>query len=194
MKIGPRFERRVELDDNRRVKLRLIRPEDRDALSVAFHKLAPETRYRRFMGHVSTLTPPMLTYLTELDGQNHFAIVAVPVKRRRGEPIQIVGVARFIRLRGHPSSAEMAVTVADEMQNLGLGTKLVEVLVEAAAERGIDTLVAHMLEANASMHRLLEKSGPLGKSEDGAVVVKLSPPKRRLARAFSWLRWPRTAA
>lgn len=194
MRIGPRFKRRVVLDDNRRLTLRLIRPEDRDALSIAFHKLAPETRYRRFMGHVSTLTPPMLTYLTEVDGENHFAIVAVPVKRRRRDPVEIVGVARFIRLRGEPSSAEMAVTVADELQGLGLGTKLMEVLMEAAAERGIDTLVAHMLEANASMQRLLEKSGPLGKSEDGAVVVKLPPPKRRLARAFAWLRWPRRAA
>jgi hypothetical protein len=51
-----------------------------------------------------------------------------------------------------------------------------------------------MLEANASMQRLLEKSGPLGKSEDGAVVVKLPRPKRRLARALAWLRWPGRAA
>lgn len=196
MKVGPKLKRTCELDDGRRLLLRCIRPTDREALRTAFHALKPETRYRRFMGHFSDLTPAMLTYLTEVDGRDHVAVVATPAgRKRRGVPVEIVAVARFIRLRNDPTSAEVAVTVTDPLQGLGLGTKLLEVLVEAAKERGIDKLVAHVLDGNAPMKRILEKSGPLTSTKDGAVSVTLVTRKNLSAveRALAWFRWPRRA-
>jgi GNAT superfamily N-acetyltransferase len=196
MKVGPKFERRCVLEDGTRVVLRCIRPADREALRAAFHVLTPETRYRRFMGHFSDLTPAMLTYLTEVDGHDHFAIVATPARRLRRGPTTILGVARVIRLLRDPTSGEVAVTVTDSLQGRGLGSVLLEVLVEAAKERGIDKLVAHVLDGNVSMRRVLEKSGPLSRTEDGAMSVTLVDPRspNALARALAWLRWPRRAA
>lgn len=200
MKVGPRLKRTCVLDDGTKLTVRCIRPTDRDALRAAFHALAPETRYQRFMGHFSDLTPSMLTYLTEVDGKDHVAIVATrPGRGRRGAPAELLAVARFIRLRGDATSAEVAVTVSDGLQGLGLGTKLLEILVEAAKERGIDKLVAHVLDGNAPMKRVLAKSGPLASTGDGVVAVTIV--RRRgfdavdaIDRALAWLRWPRRAA
>lgn len=195
MKVGPKLKRACVLDDGRKVTIRCICPSDREGLRAAFHALKPETRYRRFLGHFSDLTPAMLTYLTEVDGRDHVAVVAVEGgRKRRSTPTELLAVARFIRLRDDPTSAEVAVTVSDALQGLGLGTRLLEVLIEAAQERGIDKLVAHVLDGNAPMKRLLEKSGPLSRTGDGAVAVTIVRDKTPTAidRALAWLRWPRS--
>lgn len=194
MKVGPKLKRTCVLDDGSKVTIRCIRPADRDALRATFHALKPETRYRRFMGHFADLTPAMLTYLTEVDGQDHVAIVAIPAgRKRRGAPTEIVAVARVIRLRSDATSAEVAVTVTDALQGLGLGTRLLEILVEAAKERGITKLVAHVLDGNARMKHLLQKNGALTSTQDGGVCVTIVH-RTAFDRALAWFGWPRRAA
>jgi acetyltransferase len=197
MKVSSRLKRSVVLDDKSTLVVRCIRPSDRDALRAAFHALSPETRYRRFQAHFADLTPAMLSYLTEVDGQDHVALVATAGgRRRRGERVVLVGVARFIRLRSEPRSAEVAITVADALQGKGLGTRMLELLVEAAKERGIDTLVAHMLDGNVPIKRLLAQRGTLTRAGDGSVSVTIVQPRTatRFMRALAWLGWPGRAA
>ena len=190
MKHVRKTKRTVALEDGTKVTVRSIRPEDREALRAAFHALQPETRYRRFMGHIADLTPAMLTYLTEVDGHDHIALVATLAGRaRRGAASELVAVARVIRLRSDPRSAEVAVTVTDAFQGRGLGSKLLEILVAAAKERGIERLVAHVLDGNAKMKHLLEKTGPLASTTDGVTVTiarRGSP--TALQRLLAWLR------
>ena len=186
-----RFAARRLVIDDATLTVRQIRPDDRDALRAAFHKLSPESRYRRFQGHVSDLSPAMLRYLTEVDGSDHFAVVAV-LERRGGAPLlpfasfvrrrasaELVGVARLIKL---PSNmAEVAITVADAFQGRGLGAELMEILVKQARKSGIDTLVAHVLSNNEPMMRLLRTAGPVRSLGDGAVAATLA---RRDTRAI----------
>jgi RimJ/RimL family protein N-acetyltransferase len=181
------------------VTIRAIRPDDRDALRAGFHKLSPQSRYRRFQGHVGDLSAAMLRYLTEVDGTEHFAIVAVLEQKailglphvllERWRPAnEIVGVARIIRLRG--STAEIAITVADALQGRGFGADLFKLLVEHAHRSNIDTLVAHVLPDNAPMLRLLRAGGDVTSSGDGTVTVSLGKRpastrrRRRTPRAF----------
>lgn len=194
MKLARKTKRTVALDDGTKVTVRSIRPEDRDALRAAFHALQPETRYRRFMGHIADLTPAMLTYLTEVDGHDHIALVATLAGRsRRGG--ELVAVARVIRLRTDPQSAEVAVTVTDAFQGRGLGSKLLEILVAAAKERGIERLVAHVLDGNSRMKHLLEKTGPLASTTEGVTVtIARSGSPTALQRLIAWLRPSRRAA
>ena len=198
MKHVRKTKRTVALEDGTKVTVRSIRPEDRDALRAAFHTLQPETRYRRFMGHIADLTPAMLTYLTEVDGHDHIALVATlvaPRRARRGAPSELVAVARVIRLRSDPKSAEVAVTVTDALQGRGLGSKLLELLVAAAKERGIERLVAHDLDGNSRMKHLLEKTGPLASTTDGVTVtLAQSGSPTALSRLLAWLRPSRRAA
>jgi RimJ/RimL family protein N-acetyltransferase len=179
MPLGPKLPRSCVLRDGQKLVLRPITPADRDALRAAFLTLSPAARYSRFLGHVADLSPQMLSYLTEVDGVDHFAVVAVPAGRpKRGAPIEIMAVGRFIRLRDEQSAAEVAVTVRDELQGLGCGSQIFATLVEAACERGVDRLVAHVLDENTPMRKLLAHTGPLTKRSDGAVNVTLARPPR----------------
>jgi RimJ/RimL family protein N-acetyltransferase len=66
----------------------------------------------------------------------------------------IVGVARFVRDREDPTTAEAAIVVADELQGQGLGKRMGFLLADAARERGVQRFVASMLSDNLAAHRL----------------------------------------
>src|SRR5262249_51983006 len=118
MKTGPDFLEEHILADGLHVTLRHIRPSDAPELRAGFHRLSPESRYRGFFSGVTELSDEMLRYLTEVDGVDHVAIVAVGVspdlKHEAG-----YGVARFVRRKDEAHVAEAAITVLDEMQHKG---------------------------------------------------------------------------
>src|SRR5262249_16182755 len=100
------------LADGTRVRLRLLRPRDRDKLVAGFNKLSPESRYRRFFTAMPKLPEKVLRRLLDTDGWNHVAIGAETVTDEPSES-EGVGIARFIRLKNESSVAEAAVTVVD---------------------------------------------------------------------------------
>ncbi|MDI3290053.1 GNAT family N-acetyltransferase [Polyangium sp. 15x6] len=158
------------LADGRVVRLRCIRPEDRDALVRAFGKLSRESRYRRFLFDVPFMSAAMARYLTEVDGKDHVAIVAMTdsldLKEEEG-----VGVARFLRLAGEAHVAEAAVTVIDAYQGQGLGRILLEALTRAARERGIQIFRSSVLVSNAPMRRILDEAGGVVHRDEGDTLV-----------------------
>ncbi len=145
----------VTLRDGRRVELRLIRPTDKGTLRRGLEGLSALSRYQRFLSPKNTFTDEELRYLTEVDGLTHFALVAGvtgPDGVERG-----YGAGRFVRLTDPPDVAEAAVAVIDEAQHLGLGTVLLERLVEAARERGVQRFLCEILAENDAMAGILEK-------------------------------------
>lgn len=179
------YDESVELTDGTEVHLRLLRPEDRDELRRGFQRLSTESRYRRFLSPKSRLSETELEYLTDIDQENHVALVALLTDGDRdGDGI---AVARCIRLRDEPRTAEAAVTVVDEFHGRGLGGLLLQRLVEAALERGIETFRASLFAENVPMRRLLEEIGPVEVIENTGpvvtVVVSLRADETRLAPA-----------
>ena len=160
----------VALDDGPTLRLRLLCPDDRDALLRGFEQLSEESRYRRFLTPKSQLSKSELEYLTEIDQYNHVALGAeLADEDRDGEG---VGVARCVRLGDAPTTAEAAVTVLDEFQGYGIGTLLLRRLVAAARERGIDTFRATLFVENVPMRKILEEMGSVRVVErDGPVVT-----------------------
>jgi len=77
-----------DLADGRRIEVRQIGPEDRDALARGFERLGAESRYLRFFGPLDRLSDGQLTYLTHVDHHDHEALVAVDEETGEG-----VGVA-----------------------------------------------------------------------------------------------------
>ncbi len=158
------------LRDGTRVTLRLIQPADKDELRRQFGRLSPESRYRRFFHAVTELSDDMLDYLTAVDGDDHFAVVAM-VDSLDMKSDEGVGVGRFVRLPGQPDTAEAAVTVVDDFQQRGLGKLLLETLSDAAKERGILKFRGEVLTSNAPMRRLLEDAGATAEEQtDGTTV------------------------
>src|SRR4051794_24935940 len=152
---------RVTLRDGTCVAVRPIRPDDRDALAAGFERLSPESRYRRFFSPVSRLTDRQLEYLTRVDHHDHEALVAVDEASGA-----LIGVARFVRIRR--GEAEPAMVVADDWQGRGVGTALLERLVDRAFDEGVDTFRAQVLAGNAEAIRILQRLGDTDVGRQGA--------------------------
>ena len=131
--------------------IRPIRPSDRERLERSRRRFSDESMRRRFLGPKPRLTTTELRYLTEVDGQDHYAVVATPLD----DLDAIVGVARFVRLAEDPTAAEAAIIVADEAQGQGLGKRLAHELADAARDRGIRRFRASMLTDNKAALALM---------------------------------------
>jgi RimJ/RimL family protein N-acetyltransferase len=139
--------------DRSRLTLRPIRLTDRQGMDDLFSRLSPRSRHRRFLTPKPTLSPRELDFLTNVDHVTHEAIVAVD--RCDGA---IVGVARYVQ-DGRPGVAEVAVEVADDMHNRGIGTVLIARTIERAGENGFTRLTAMTLWDNAPARMLMQRFG-----------------------------------
>src|SRR5438876_2892092 len=113
----------VTLTDGTRMLVRPITPDDKQLLLDGFAHLSPETRFRRFLGYMDKLRPPLLRYLTEIDYVDHFAWVGLDADTGQG-----IGVARYVRMRDDPTAAEAAIVVVDQFQRRGAGLILLQLL------------------------------------------------------------------
>lgn len=169
---GPDYEETVHLRDGTKVVLRPIKPSDKEKLLEGFRRLSPESRYKRFLTSKNELTDSELRYLTEVDGIDHFALVAL-IRRLFGEE-EGIGVGRFVRLANEPDTAEPAIAVVDDYQGRGLGTILLRNLFDAAWERGIRRFRCRMLLENTQVRDLFGEVATdvhVEEIEDGAIEV-----------------------
>src|SRR3954470_8527490 len=134
----------VKLSDGTGLVVRPIRPADKAMLAAGLTKLSETSVQRRFLGPKPKLTAAELRYLTEVDGFDHYAIVATAPQWHD----DIVASARWVRLYDDAEAAEAAVVVCDALQGKGLGKALARMLADAARERGIRRIHATMLSDN----------------------------------------------
>jgi RimJ/RimL family protein N-acetyltransferase len=147
---------RVCLPSGREVMIRPIRASDGPGLRAAYERLSPESKFRRFLGPKPYLSARDARYFVELDGTNHYALVATRVDR----PDWIMAVGRFVRLAEDPEAAELAIVVGDPFQREGLATQIIDRLIEAARERGINRFAATALAENEAARGLIRSIRP----------------------------------
>ena len=140
----------LTLDDGTTVFVRPIAPEDKPLLVAGLQRLSARSVYRRFMSPKSRFTDEELRYLTEVDGHDHIALVAIG---DRG----LVAVARCVRVS--PDTADMAIVVGDPWQGLGLGRQLARLLAMAAAAQGIQRFAGSLLADNRPALRIMRGVG-----------------------------------
>jgi acetyltransferase len=107
----------IDLHDGRHVRLREIRPDDRDEVQQAFARLSGESRYMRFMSHVKELPPQVLERTVNPQRARELGLVA---EVDASDGIDIVAGARYF-VEANGETCEFAVTVADAWQRVGLG-------------------------------------------------------------------------
>lgn len=157
----------VKLRDGRKVVLRPVRPEDAPGLIQLHSRLSPDTQYLRFFGPKPYLTAEEAEYLANVDFTRRFAIVGAIDED--GEE-RIVAVGRFDIVE--EGVAEPAIVVRDDYQGSGLGTAILERMVEVARGRGVERFSAEVLAENERMIQLLRQAGlDVGSPEDGVVRV-----------------------
>ena len=159
---------RHTLPDGTPILSRPIRPADKPRLAAGLAELSPESARRRFLAAKPGLTKGELTYLTEVDGFHHLALVAVAGEDEDGP---IAAVARCVREAPGSDSAEFAIVVGDPLQRQGLGTLLAGELAAAACRVGIRRFTASTLADNLAVARLLDTFAVrvLARAADGAV-------------------------
>lgn len=130
-----------------------------------FERLSPESRYRRFFRSMEQMSERDLAYLTNIDHHDHEAILALDP-----ETDAALGVARYVRDRDNPSSAEAAVVVADDWQGRGLGKLLLERLSSRAMDEGIERFTALVQADNHRAVTLLASLGPTERSQSSSLI------------------------
>jgi acetyltransferase len=137
--------------DGTQLYVRHVKPSDKELIGKAWLQLSEQTQRRRFLAPKPVLTTGELRYLTEIDGHDHVALIAV----RLDNPKVVIAVARYVRLPDDPETAEVAVTVADPMQGMGIGSKLGILLADEARGRGVKRFSASVLTDNRPALRLM---------------------------------------
>ncbi len=159
-----------------RIHVRPIRPGDEVGLVVFHRGLSDRSVYRRFFFIHPVLSAPEIEHFTHVDYMDRLALVAECHDR-------IVAVGRYERTPA-TSEAEVAFVVSDEYQHHGIGTVLLEQLVDAALCRGITVFTAQTLAENHAMLAVFRKSGfpvtTATESETVSVRFPIQPTARRL--------------
>jgi RimJ/RimL family protein N-acetyltransferase len=158
------------LRDGKRVEIRALRPQDRDALIAAVGRTSSESLYRRFFAVRRHFSESEESFYLNIDFTSHVALIALV--EENGQPT-IVGGGRYVV--DQPGQAEVAFTVVDKYQGQGIGAALLRHLVAIAKEAGLRELVAYVLPDNTAMLKVFEKSGLKysAKRESNATYVKL---------------------
>lgn len=141
----------IESVKNGTVWIRLARPEDSDAVAAMHDRCSERSRYQRYF----SLTEWRDVRLRRLAGGHRGAAL---VAMDRGGDIVALGNV-FPEAPSDSSTAEIAVLVEDAHQGTGVGTAILQRMLQVATRMGFSEVVAHVLADNTGMRHLLDKTG-----------------------------------
>lgn len=135
------------------LRLRPIRPSDEALYPDFFKHLSAQDLRFRFFGGVVRPSHDQIAQLTQIDYSRAMAFVALDP-----DDGSLLGVSR---LSADPDKheAEFAILVRSDKHGQGIGTKLLQQLVDYAGASGIGTLWGDVLHENLGMRRMAEKFG-----------------------------------
>ncbi|NOX60809.1 MAG: GNAT family N-acetyltransferase [Chloroflexi bacterium] len=147
-----------QADDGAWVRVRPMRADDAPHLVDIFEHLSPESRYLRFHEpldapdpHLVKQTAVEMAENATKNGRGWLAFVDLP--DRANAPV--AGV-RWVRL--DEETAEIALTVRDDMQRKGIGRELLRLAALDAYASGVRKLIAVLIATNQPVLRLLQRS------------------------------------
>jgi len=157
--------------DGRTVLLRPIKPEDEPLWLEMLRNCSEESiRYKLFQT-LKDMPHEVRVRYCNIDYDREIAIVAELTEEGKRK---IIGTAR-VGIDPDGRSGELAFLVADPWQGLGLGTKLVDYVIEICKERGLETIYAYIVPDNLKAIELMKKFGfTLKYIEEGVIKGTIS--------------------
>lgn len=160
-------------ENGKLLSIRPIRPED-EHMAVDFHSsLSEQTVKLRYMYNFpleDRITHERLAGLTFVDYDRQVALVAIDESE---EEHKMVAVARLKYLSGTKEVGEFSILVADEYQGQGLGSNLLERLLEISKKEGVKRVFGKLLIKNNKSVEFLHNFGftthPIA-GEDGVLM------------------------
>ena len=150
-----KYETLWKIRDGRTVMLRPIKPEDEPLWLEMFQNFSEESiRYRFFQVLRDTPHETRVRYCN-IDYDREIAIVPELTENGRRK---ILGVTR-VSIEPDGKKGEIAFIVADPWQGLGLGTKMVDYVLEICKDMKLETIYAIILRDNYRALDLMKKMG-----------------------------------
>ncbi len=140
------------LTDGVTIEIRAARSDDFDAVRDLHAKMSPDNLYLRFFSMSPLVAEQEARRVCREPGPDHAALLAVLDD-------EVVGCGTYEQAGTGSRSAEVAFTVADDLQNRGIGMLLLEHLVSLARGRGFGAFTAETLSENAAMLRVFADAG-----------------------------------
>ncbi len=154
--VGPDYPRwNQTLSDGTWVLIRPIGRQDARAEREFIQGLSAESKRMRFLGQITSPSDELIDRLTDIDYVNDIALAAITKEAGKEK---IVGVSRYAA-DGTRERCECAVVVADDWQNKGVGTALMQKLIKIAQERGLRLMESIDLAENIEMRELAAHLG-----------------------------------
>jgi len=144
--------------------VRPVHPNDAQMLQALVQGLSPESRWFRFVSRFQELPPSMLSRFTLIDYDREMALVAVVMERSVSpdgtvlESERIVGVSRYVT-NPDQTSCEFSLVVADEFSGKGIGSRLMESIIDVARDKGLAEMDGLVLANNPDMLKLVRRLG-----------------------------------
>ena len=138
----------VSLGHGRNLVIRPLRNGDVETVLEVFERLGDRSRRARFNGPKPRLRDAELTHLAAVDATRHSLVGYLEDDPRP------VALARIVR---DGPSAEIAFEVADEHQQMGIGSVLTSALVADARAAGVTELTALVAADNSAALALLRR-------------------------------------
>ena len=165
-----KYELVWRMRDGRNVLFRPIKPEDEPLWLEMFQNFSEESIRYRFFEIIKDTPHEVRIRYTNIDYDRELGIV--PVLQEKGKE-KILGVVRLIE-EPDGKRGEIAFIVADPWQRLGLGSKMLDYMIEICIERGLDEIYGIMLPDNFRAQELMKKMGfTLKRTKDNLVEAIL---------------------
>ncbi len=137
------------------IRIGSVLPQNKEQISNSLKDMSRETIRNRFLGSKKEFSKKELEYLTVLDGHNHYALGIEELQgHHRG-----IGLIRLVRSSENPEEGEVAITLIDDYQKMGLGKMLVKLMILAALERDFTRLSFTYLPQNTGIIKLIQSVG-----------------------------------
>jgi acetyltransferase len=166
-----KYETLWKLRDGRTVLLRPIKPEDEPLWLEMFQSFSEESIRLRFFQIIKDTPHEVRVRYCNIDYDRELGIVPeIEEESRR----KIMGVVRLI-IEPDEKTGEVAFVVADPWQNLGLGSKMLDYMIEICKEKNLETIYGIMLADNYRAINLMKKMGfAIEYLDDGTVKGTLN--------------------
>jgi acetyltransferase len=135
------------------VVFRPVKPEDEFRFNELFKSLSQESVRFRFFQIIRELSHDTLSRYCNLDYDREIAIVA-----ELPEDGRLIGVVRLI-IGSDGKTGEFAITVTDAWHGLGLGSKLMEYIIQIANDLKVEAIYSMVSSENYKMVNLCGKMG-----------------------------------
>jgi acetyltransferase len=166
-----KYETLWKLRDGRTVLLRPIKPEDEPLWLEMFQNFSEESIRYRFFQIVKDTPHEVRVRYCNIDYDRELGIVAELDEEGRRK---ILGVVRLI-IEPSGKIGEIAFIVADPWQSLGLGSKMLDYMIEICKDKKLDKIYGVMLGDNYRAINLMKKMGfTIEYLDDGTVKGTLN--------------------